>query len=397
MLRGIIFIFWIIAALTTPGFCQDKPLYAEYSGNIDGISAPIVSTAANEFAFEYYIELLDKQTPLELVFNDDVRSYIDLFLNQRRKELEISIQRAQLYFPLIEAILDKYDLPIELKYIAVIESGLNPFAKSPSGAVGLWQFLYNTCSLFDLKVDSYIDERRDPYKSTDAACRYLKYLFSTFNDWNLVLASYNGGPRDVRNAIQRSGGSTDYWNIRPYLSGQSQNYLPAFIAMNYLMENYKLHNIPTGKPAYSFSDTDTLHLNYGISFEQISAVLDISISDLEKLNPVYKKNYIPDLTEACILVLPSNLIPEYINAESRILGYCGEKINYNVLLANAGSTENRISLMHTVQPGEYYHKIALRYNCTVENIKAWNHLGEEVLIAGQSLEIWITDPLSAKE
>ncbi len=391
----------ILLSSSFQSFCQpgSDSITACYSrtNTEDFLSDVIPSGSSRSFAYEYYIELLDQQTPIDLEFNKEVKEYIDLFLTKRQSDLELSLQRAQFYFPIIEEMLDKYDLPLELKYIAVVESGLNPFAKSTSGAVGLWQFLYNTCSLFELKVDSYIDERRDPYKSTDAACRYLQYLYSTFNDWNLVMASYNGGPRDVRNAIQRSGGKTDYWELRPYLSEQAQNYVPAFIAMNYLMKYHQLHGIKAEKPEYPYQETDTLQIHYAISFGQISSILNVPVTELEKLNPIYRKKYIPDIQEPCILVLPRNLISKFLKYESQIIGYSIPETNYNTLLAHAGSTENRTNITHIVRPGEYFHKIALNYNCTVENIKAWNSLGDSPLYPGQSIEIWIEKKENLKQ
>jgi membrane-bound lytic murein transglycosylase D len=257
---------------------------------------------------EYCLEALNEKTPLELEYNTAVKKSIDYFLKVRKKDIEVYLGRSKYYFPIIEQALDKYNLPLELKYIAVLESGLNPFAKSPSGAVGLWQFLYNTCSLFDIQVDSYIDERRDPYKSTEAACRYLQYLYNTFNDWNLVLASYNGGPGEVRKAIERSGGKTGYWDLRPYLSKQASDYVPNLIAIIYLMNYYQQLGIVPFNDTKSVVETDSLHINYGLSFVQISEVLGIPMSMLEKLNPEYRKGYIPKLDLPCTLVLPKSLL-----------------------------------------------------------------------------------------
>lgn len=341
-------------------------------------------------AYEVGIASLNRETPIELVYNKEVKFYIDLFLGKRRNDIELYLQRSEYYFPIIEEALDRYNLPLELKYIAVIESGLNPFAYSKSGAAGLWQFLYNTCSMFDLKVDSYIDERRDVYKSTDAACRYLQYLYLTFRDWNLVMAGYNGGPGEVRKAIERSGGITNYWELRSYLSDQAQNYVPAFIAINYLMTNYTMYDIDYPISEYS-SKTDSLHINYAVSFDQISTILDITVKELEKLNPVYKKHFIPQLNKPCLLVLPEDRIEDYLQAEKDILGVSLPVESYITLLAKAGDISNRTKIYHTVQPGEYYHKIALQYNCTVENIKAWNNLSSMILHPGQILEIWIVE------
>lgn len=350
-------------------------------------------TISTGLSYEFYIEKLDKLTPVELVYNKDVKRYIDQFLDGRKNEIAANLSRAERYFPIIEEILDRYDLPLELKYMAVIESGLNPLAKSKSGAIGLWQFLYNTCTLVDLEVNSYIDERRDPYLATEAACKYLKYLYNTFRDWNLVLASYNGGPGEVRKAIERSGGQTDYWEIRPYLSSQASNYVPAFIAMNYLMNYYSRHDIEYRKSYPAYQDMDTLHVHYAVSFEQISSVLNIPVSLLEELNPIYRQKYIPDLESPCILILPKEKIDDYLKYENKIVSYNLPETNYIDLLARAGNTFSREKIIHVVSRGEYFHKIALNYDCTVENIKAWNNLDSLILYPGQVLEIWVKNDL----
>jgi membrane-bound lytic murein transglycosylase D len=348
------------------------------------------SFSSTDLVNEYFIEALNQKTPLELEYNPEVKKSVDYFLKERKKDIEVYLGRSSYYFPLIEQALDKYNLPLELKYIAVIESGLNPFAKSPSGAVGLWQFLYNTCSLFDIQVDSYIDERRDPYKSTDAACRYLQYLYNTFNDWNLVLASYNGGPGEVRKAIERSGGKTGYWDLRPYLSKQAADYVPDFVAIIFLMNYHQQFGITPICDSKITMETDTININYGLSFVQISNVLGIPISLIEQLNPEYKKGYIPKLDIPRTLVLPKASISGFISYERQIGEYkIPVQPNYTSLVENAGSTLNRIKIVHVVEKGEYFHKIALKYNCTLENIKAWNNLNSLSLIPGQVLDIWI--------
>ena len=348
-------------------------------------------SASESFKMEYGIGLLDKSTPIDLQFTPEVERTINYFLSKRKTDITIYLQRASYYFPLIEELLDKYELPLELKYIAVIESGLNPMAKSKSGAVGLWQFLYSTCSLFDLKVDSYIDDRMDIFKSTEAACKYIQYLYHTYNDWNLVIAGYCGGPGDIRKAIERSGGETNYWKIRPYLSEQARNYVPAFIAINYLMNYYNEYNIVPVNQSYTWEEIDTIQINYSISFQQITAVLGIPLSEIEWLNPVYRKGIIPDLPEPCPLILPKDYILEYIRNENRIIATLIPDTNYKELLAHAGSTDNCTMITHTVQKGEYLHKIAINYNCTIENIKAWNNLTNLNTYPGQSLIIWIPE------
>ena len=339
--------------------------------------------------YEYRITELNKLTPIELDYNETVRTYIENYAVKRRDEFARIIGLSELYFPIFDNMLDKYDLPLELKYLTIVESSLNTNAKSKSGAVGLWQFLLNTCRLFDLEVNSYIDERRDPYKSTDAACRYLKYLYNTFNDWQLVLSSYNGGPGDIRKAVERSNGRTDYWEIRPFLSEQAKDYVPAFIASFYLMNHFEEHNIVPVASKFNFNNIDTLWINYPVSFNQISNITEISTAELRFLNPVYIRDFIPDLNKPALLVLPKEKIQIYLKNESRIIGKADDIADYNFLVNNAGSTENKIKIIHVVQKGEFFHKIALKYNCTLENIKAWNNLTDNFLYPGQELIIWI--------
>lgn len=373
-------------------FCQNisnNQVISYSASNTSGITTENQFLSVSSFNVEYGIELLDKKTPLDLRFNAEVKQKIHYFLARRRTDIELYLERSAYYFPLIEETLDKYDLPLELKYIAVIESGLNPLAKSSSGAVGLWQFLYSTCSLFDLKVNSYIDERRDIYKSTEAACRYMQYLYRTYNDWNLVVAGYCGGPGDIRKAIERSGGKTDYWEIRPFLSEQARNYVPTFIAITYLMNYHSIYNIDPNPSEISWNDVDTLLINYSVTFQQIAYVLSMPIPDIEWFNPVYRAGIIPDLPESCILILPKNYVLEYIRNENRILAASVPEKDYNFVLSHAGATDNCKMITHTVCRGEYLHKIAINYNCTIEDIIAWNNLNSTNAYAGQVLKIWV--------
>ncbi|MBP1668177.1 MAG: hypothetical protein H6Q21_543 [Bacteroidetes bacterium] len=339
--------------------------------------------------YEIRISELNKTSPVALDFNPYVKAYIELYTIQRRKELATLIGLSQLYFPIFDEALDRNALPLELKYLTIVESGLNPMAVSKSGAVGLWQFLMTTSGMFDLTVNSYVDERRDPVKSTEAACRYLQYLYGTFHDWHLVMASYNGGPGETRKAIERSGGETDYWKIRPFLSEQAQNYVPAFIAMVYIMNHYADHNIVPVPPSYTYRHLDTLHIRYAVSFKQISERIGLPVEHIRFLNPVYKRDYIPEMGYPAVLILPEDKIPVYLQNEVNILGTYSEPLNYNAMVKNAGSTENKNRIVHVVEKGDYFHKIALKYGCTIENIKAWNNLDSLSLVPGQKLTIWV--------
>jgi membrane-bound lytic murein transglycosylase D len=334
-----------------------------------------------DMLYEYRIAQLNRLSPVSLDYNEEVRQYIDLFT--------IVIGLSEVYFPIFDEVLDRYSLPYELKYLTIVESGLNPLAVSKSGAVGLWQFMLNTSRLFDLQVTSYIDERRDPYKSTEAACKYLNYLNNTFHDWHLVLSSYNGGPGDVRKAIERCNGETSYWKLRPYLSDQAKNYVPAFIAAVYIMHFYKEHGIVPVKPAYDYNKLDTLHITYPVKFEQISAMIGVPVDRIRQLNPVYRTDFIPALNPWSVLVLPAEKVQQYLQQEISILGFSTRQTDYNLMVQNAGVTEGRTKVIHEVQPGEFTHRIAMKYNCTLENIKAWNNLPGYDVKAGQRLVIWV--------
>jgi membrane-bound lytic murein transglycosylase D len=255
--------------------------------------------------------------------------------------------------------------------------------------VGLWQFLLNTGRLFDLEITSLVDERCDPYKSTEAASRYLAYLYTTFHDWQLVLSSYNGGPGEVRKAIERCHGETDYWKLRPYLSDQAKNYVPAFVAAIYMLNFYKEHGIVPVRPEFDYFHTDTLHIRYAVSFSQVSSEIGMDINQIRMLNPVYKRDYIPARNSYSLLVLPADKTSLYLKNEVNILGYTQPPADYNQLVASAGNTDGKTKIIHVVQAGEFTHKIAMMYNVTLENIRAWNHMAGNEVNVGQRLIIWI--------
>jgi membrane-bound lytic murein transglycosylase D len=347
-----------------------------------------------DFYFEYQFEELNKHTPIPLEYNEHVKSYIEIFTVSRKNEFGKIVGLSDYYFPIFESYLDKYQLPLELKYLPVVESGLNPFAVSKSAAVGLWQFKINAAKLFGLHVDSYVDERYDPHASSDAASKYLQYLYTTFNDWLLALAAYNGGPGEVRKAIERANGETNYWKIRPYLSDQAQKYVPAFIAALYVMNNPEYHGIYKVPPIYEYADVDTLQINYQVSFEQIQTIVDISDSTLQHLNPQYKLKLIPE-GKSNTLVLPAEEALAYLRNENRIRAQQISEDTYLQLKENAGNTYGRSKHIHVVQKGEFFHKIALQYNCTIENIKAWNSIETNEIHPGQELIIWIKSDTKA--
>jgi membrane-bound lytic murein transglycosylase D len=340
-----------------------------------------------DLVYEYRITELNNLTPIELEYNKQVRRYIDVYTIEKREHLAEIAGKAKRYFPFIEQKLDEYGLPHELKYLAIVESALDPFAVSSSGAVGLWQFKLNTSRMFDLKVNSYIDERRDPYKSTIAACKYLKYLYNTYGNWQLALASYNGGPGVVRKAIARSNGERSFWKLYPYLPEQTKGYVPAFIAVNYAMNYMEKHNIEPKQYDYSYSETDTIKVNYKVSFQKIAETLNMEISVLKQLNPMYRKNIIPNLNRPTHLILPKKKVVSYLKKEEEM--YNGRKEQTKQQAQNKGTKNSGKKIIHRVRKGEYFHKIAMKYNCTIEEIREWNNLKSNDLQVGQKLIVYV--------
>jgi membrane-bound lytic murein transglycosylase D len=276
---------------------------------------------------------------------------------------------------------------LELKYLAVVESGLNQLARSPSNAIGLWQFLHGTAQMFDLQITSYIDERCDIFKSTDAACRYLKYLYNTFGDWNLALAAYNGGPGELRKAIVRSGGKEQFWDLYPYITEALRNYVPAFIAINYVFNNADKHRLTPGRRDPLFENLDTLQIHQKISFSGISQTIGMDESDIRRLNPCYRLNEIPYMGQPMTLVLPHDKAIKFLKAENQIIAT--QKSVERVLPEHQ---QGMISIQYTVQQGDFLHKIALRYECTIDDICRWNNLPDLNLSAGTKLVIWTANP-----
>jgi membrane-bound lytic murein transglycosylase D len=353
------------------------------------------------FSDEVYQKRMEKiniQSPIQLDFKPIVRRYIEAYAIRHREKTAKIIERSELYFPLFEEYLDKYELPLELKYLAVIESALDPKAKSRSGAMGLWQFMYNASKMFDLRVTSYVDERMDPEKSTEAACKYLQYLYRIFGDWQLALAAYNGGPGVVREAIQRSGGKTNFWEISPYLPEQTRNYVPAFIAVNYVMNYSAEHNIIPSKSVYPYFRISSVTVNKPISFMHVAEALNLPIDVVRDLNAIYKRDLIPLCEIPAQLVLPIEKVGTFIDLEDLIYGMTNEPKKYLELQKELSSKKGKYCIIHRVKSGEYFHKIAMNYGCTINNIKEWNEMTTLDIYAGQNLKIWVypSDTLAQK-
>ena len=357
-----------------------KPVSGSARFNYASDSIPRFTTAT----VQQRLSKLDAASPFDLVYNEQVGSYIEMYAYRKRNLMSKVLGLSELYFPMFEQTLDKYDLPLELKYLAVIESALNPTIKSRAGAMGLWQFMYGTGKLYGLKVTSYVDERCDPIQATEAACEYLQFLYETFGDWQMALAAYNCGPGNINKAIRRSGGKKTYWEIRPYLPRETQGYVPSFIAVTYVMSFAAEHNLYALVPKKTFFQVDTLHVKQPVSFQQISSVLDIPIEDLEYLNPVYRKNHIPFTGEEIqVLTLPIAKVGSFIANENAIYKFIKE----DSLLAQMITKE--VQKTHYVKSGEKINSIANKYKCTVADIMAWNGLKSYKLKTGQKLVVYI--------
>jgi membrane-bound lytic murein transglycosylase D len=342
----------------------------------------------DDMVYESRLAKLDAASPFDLEYNQYVQNYIDMYTTRRREQVSRTMALTQLFFPMFEELLDKYDLPLELKYLAICESALNPLAKSRSGAMGLWQFMYPTGKMFGLKVNSYVDERCDPHKSTVAACEYFKYLYGMFGDWQMVLAAYNCGPGNVNKAIRRSGGKKTYWQIRPFLPTETQGYVPAFIAVNYVMNHTSEHNIRSAIPKKTFLEVDTIAVKQQLSFSQIAAYLDIPLDELAYLNPSYRRSVIPILPgETSYLTLPANKVAAFINNENSIYEFHRKDTLFSQDIIAAQETMTT----HTIKKGEHLSTIARKYGCTVTDIKTWNGITSNSVKPGRKLTIYLHD------
>lgn len=336
------------------------------------------------------IQEIDALTPFQLGWNDDVIKVVKFFTKKRRRFTGLALGRSKLYFPMYEEYLDKYDLPLELKYLSIIESGLRPTIKSRAGAVGLWQFMYRTGKAYGLTENSYIDERMDPYKATDAACRYLKFLYGMYEDWSLALAAYNAGPGNVNKAIRRSGGKTTYWEIRPYLPRETQGYVPGFIAMTYMMTYHAEHNIKPIDPRVYDYEVDTVCLKAAIRFKTLDTILNVKMDDLIYLNPSYRKHYVPFTNKKkWCLVLPKKDVNKFIEMEDSIYQFDSLVIKKYIETnpAKFEDNSNKGATVHYVRSGENLGVIGQRYGVSVRNLMDWNNLRSTRLSVGQKLYI----------
>ena len=333
------------------------------------------------------LKQLDKSTPMDLVYNSKVQVFIDSYLGRNKALISKMKGLAPYYFPMFERELDQYALPLEFKYLAIVESALNPKARSHSGASGLWQFMYLTGKQYGLEVSSYVDERQDPLKATKSACEYFLSLYDTFGDWNLVLAAYNGGPGYLQQKIA-SVGSSDFWELYPYLRKETRNYVPTFIAVNYVMQYANEHNIAFLNPKITFEDIDTLILKREVELKVLTELLCVNEQTINYLNPSYKKSFFP---KGSVLIFPSYAVHDFKLNETTNYAFIDAIVNKSVLV-------NEERIVYRVRSGDYLGRIAKSHNVHIFEIKEWNELKSAKLDIGDKLVIYITkdDSSSAK-
>lgn len=344
-----------------------------------------------QFTEEEYISRLSRlPNVIEMPYNKEVRRYIDQYCERMRRSISIFLGAGNFYIPLFEEALESYQLPLELKYLPIIESALNPKATSRVGAAGLWQFMIATGKQYGLEVTSLVDERRDPIKSSYAAARYLKDLYDMFGDWTLVIASYNCGPNNTLKAITRAGGVKDYWKIYPYLPAETRGYVPAFIAANYVMNYYCQHNIcplETNLP----QSADTLNVTRNVYMEQIVDLCGVSMDEVKALNPQYRTNLIPGESRPCTIKLPSSAVAAFLTAGDSIYTHrIGELAkNRKVVEVDESkvSSSSKGSRTVTVRKGDTLGSIAQRNRTTVTQIKRLNGLKNNNIRVGQKLRV----------
>ncbi|MET0759697.1 MAG: LysM peptidoglycan-binding domain-containing protein [Flavobacterium sp.] len=353
---------------------------------------------------------MDAKSPFNIEYNQGLENIIKSFLKNRKRSFERLMAISEYYFPMFEEAMARQNVPLEIKYLAVVESALNPKAVSKMGATGLWQFMYQTGKQYNLDINTYVDERSDPLKSSDAAALYMLNMYKIFGDWDLVLASYNSGPGNVAKAIRRSGGQQNYWNIRKNLPKETQGYVPAFLATMYIYEYHKEHGIVPNRAIIKHFQTDTIMVKQQISFKHISDLLCIPISQLQMLNPSYKRDVIPFISgQNNFLRLPNDKIAIYTSNEDKIYAYVQHEDNkrertYERAIAVRDTSNNYSeskvvskTKYHKVKRGDNLSEIAGKYGVAMSDIRKWNNLKSNNVPLGRNLKIHSNESIATGE
>lgn len=363
-----------------------KKLQAESSREYDMDSVHFHSNVTDK---EYLRRLADMNSFITLPFNETVRNYMILYSEKMPTKMGSMLALSQYYFPIFEEIFDKYGLPKELKYMAIIESALNPVAVSRAGAKGMWQFMYNTAKMYGLTINSFVDERLDPVKSADAAARYLMDAYKIFGDWNLAISSYNCGSGNVSKAMRRSG-SREFWPVYDYLPRETRGYVPAFVGAMYAFTYYREHGLKPDSLSMPVQ-VDTFHIRRMLHFKQVNALTGVPVEMLKNLNPQYVHDIIPGTSkEEYVLRLPYQYTAKFIENEDSVYAYNAKEYFSPATLQNiavsGSASSQRVS--YKVKSGDYLGKIASRYHVTVKQLMEWNHLRNTNLRVGQVLYIY---------
>lgn len=331
---------------------------------------------------------------MEMPFNPYIRAFIDMYTIKKRKMMSYMLGMSDYYFKIFEQSLSQANLPLELKYLPIIESALRPSAKSRVGAAGLWQFMISTGRMYGLEINSLVDERLDPIKATHSATRFLKDLYDIYGDWNMVIAAYNCGPGNVNKAIRRSGGKRDYWTIYPYLPRETRGYVPIFIAANYAMNFAPEHKICKAEITIPVV-VDTVVVHERLHLEQIAHTLDIPIEEIQLLNPQYKMKIVPGDIKPYSVVIPMDLSGDFIDKFDEIRSYKSDslllsrRMEINLASTSTSSSDGNGRLIyHKVRSGQNLGTIAKRYGVTVANLKKWNRLKSSMIKVGQRIKVY---------
>lgn len=354
----------------------------------------------------YTQRLIDIEQVVDLSYNKVVKNYIKMYTEKRRDQVEVMLGLSAYYFPIFEETLDKYDMPLEIKYLAIIESALNPIARSRVGANGLWQFMYGTAKSMKLEITTFVDERRDPIKATDAAARYLSKLHDIYGNWHLAIAAYNCGPGNVNKAIRRSGGKRDYWEIYYRLPRETRGYVPAFIAATYAFEYHKEHNLIPRYPEISLA-IDTISINDYLHFDQIVAKIDIEKEQLRALNPMYRRDVIPAKeSKTYPLILPQEYVMDFIDADTSIFAFERNKYFPNNTLVNPTTSSStyftpvdikgKAKVIYTVKSGDNVGFISSWFHVRSSDLRYWNNINRNIIRIGQKLAIYVPEKDKAK-
>ncbi len=348
----------------------------------------------------YIQRLQDIEQVVDLNYNPVVKRYIQMYSERRRELVEVMLGLSAYYFPIFEETLDRYDMPLELKYMAIIESALNPTARSRAGANGLWQFMYGTAKNMKLEITSFVDERLDPVQSTDAAARYMKRLYDVYGDWQLAIAAYNCGPGNVNRAIRRSGGKTNYWEIYYRLPRETRGYVPAFIAAMYTFEYSKEHNLIPRYPEIPLA-VDTIMINDYLHFDQVVASIGMSKEELRALNPMFRRDVIPAKSnKPYALVLPSDKMLDFVGKDTAIFAYEREKYFPNNTLINPSTSSSSFvpvdikgkdKVVYTVKSGDNVGFISSWFHVRAADLRYWNDIHRDIIRVGQKLAVYVPE------